>query len=375
MNNEFYAETKSRRNHLFNHSCILVGKYTNETEQVEIKISAISCLGKREWKLSEKSTHGCLPIKMMYEIGDYNVFVRPKPSKRLSELILDENFGSIDPRKCISDLARILNNMHEQKMFVRFIVPNNIVFFANADGQLDVLFEEYNTIKFEDKLTSDYSESSGEEFVNIMSDLNLRKNQVINTSKNYTVNDEIKSLGFVIREIGESSGLTDLYKLGEAVSSVLHPLEQIEFHPILQTTEKYFSYVVTLANWISTSKANRMKFKEVSNEKGIKMDSSDSLVFFDEVVTLYNKNCTLEDWKPELSFINAPSPASFITTLAHIYKNGHTVYLNWKDHEYCSSSFNDKLRMKTTSAIIKIHQVVVKMNIDPRDKESLCIPS
>lgn len=375
MNNEFIAETKSREDHLFNHSCILVGKYTNGNEQVEITISEISCLGKREWKLSEKYTHGCLPIKRMYEIGDYNVFVRPKPSKRLSEIILQENFNSIDPRKCISDLARILKNMHEQKMFVRFIVPNNIVFSTNAAGQLDVLFEEYNTIKFEDNSTSDYSKSSGEEFANCMEQLDLRNNQVINTSKKYTEKDEIKSLGFVIKEIGESSELSDLYKFGEAVLNVLHPLKEIEFHPILQTTEKYFSYVVTLANWISTAKANKKKFQKAI-KKNI-LNSSHSTVFFDEVVKFYNNNCNLEDWKPELSFINAPSSASFIITLAHIYKNGHTVYLNskWNGKENCCISFNNKLRMKTTSAIITIHQGVVKMDFDLIYKELLCIPS
>jgi hypothetical protein len=249
--------------------------YTNGSLEVEIKISSTSCLGKREWKASEVGIKGCLPIISLYQIGHYNVFVRSKPSYRLDNIIVQEDVETIDPRKCISDLARILRNMHDMKMFVRFIVPKNIVLFNNGSDQLEVLFEEFNTIKFEDDASSDFytqsSSSSNDEFeTSLQTRIAVLENQKINTGKKYTIHDEIKSLAYVINQLGcMNHDFSDLRDLSGAVTTCVYSLMEIELHPILQTTEKYYEYLETLAVWISKNKANKEQFRKTCKRAGI----------------------------------------------------------------------------------------------------------
>lgn len=139
----------------------------------------------------------------LYEVGDYNVFVRSKPTARLDEIITFKQ-QIIDPRKCASDLAKILDNMHNENMFVRFIVPQNITFMESVTGQNEVMFEEFNTITFVDKnsATKKYLVDSGKESEQVSSAFEHEKNvensldrkkiqHVLNTKKSYTVANEI----------------------------------------------------------------------------------------------------------------------------------------------------------------------------------------
>lgn len=349
--------------------------YTNGSVKVEIKISATSCLGKREWKVSEKGINGCLPIINMYQIGHYNLFVRCKPSHRLDDIIVEEDVETIDPRKCVSDLARILRNMHDMKMFVRFIVPKNIIFFNNQSDQLEVMFEEFNTIKFEDNASSDFSEqtsSSNDESLRLES----KEIKAINTGKIYTIDDEIKSLAYVINQLScMNRDLNDLRDLSDAVERCVYSLMEIELHPIVQTTEKYYGYLDTLASWISKTKSNKDRFKKACKKTGTTVQRVS--VFCEKVINFYNENCTLADWDSNLSFVKAQSPASFIITMSHIHKHSHTVYLNskWHSNQRSRETFLKRLRKESAATIETIHRAVLKMDVvESEIRTALCIP-
>lgn len=250
----------------------------------------------REWKVSEKGIKGCLPILRLYQIGDYNVFVRSMPGDRLDDLITVKDDEAINPRKCASDLAGILKNMHEDHMFVRFIVPQNIVFIKSHIGQNEVVFEEFNTIKFDKSdITSDYGEdmSSSDEFSKIVENMSLstKQRQNVNTGKVYSVKDEIKSLGYVISQFGTiNQNYLDLNEFGDTIQKNKYTLKQIEIHPAVQTIEKYYSYVDTLSSCLLNSDGNKNKFNRQYNifyELSKRFETS---TFCDKVFDFYNKN-------------------------------------------------------------------------------------
>lgn len=141
--------------HFYNKSCVLEGEGKDEKKlPVNIKISRVDCLGEREFNQSKTEQYGCLKILESWKSGNFNIFVRNKPDYKLSELFLNRNPPEgLSVPNMIRDLAKIMYSMHNNNMFVRFILPQNVVFINGP--KWDVKFEEFGTISYKPIENSD----------------------------------------------------------------------------------------------------------------------------------------------------------------------------------------------------------------------------
>ena len=186
----------------------------------------------------------------------------------------------------------------------------------------------------------------------------------------YTAQSEISLFGQLIENL--EKGTPGVINLAKRIQHNRLSLEQIELHPILQSTEGYFTYIANLLSWLKTG-GNYLHAKKLATEFDLFFGKEKFQIsvfcnrIFSYLHKIYKDDKNLKEKDDnekgkidnDLKYLDG-----YLRALSLAYRESYSIFkvrtLKVKQFD-THVEFQDHLRLKSMNIIEMIHFTVIQM--------------